>query len=353
MVRPIIIISIAVLSILLQNHHVCTAFTPELNHRALAGLWKLTQPSSSSSASSLSIPYDHYPMKEFTTYPKDKEIQNKRAQQSLRAPQQQQQQQQQQESEMLLMLKEDGSFRQYAQDDQESSASRIPDKLVYHEGAVTVLEGLFGHIQGRWDFVDKQLILAADRPKNSPKPEDVLLVGEVVAISERGLLDNPVLLENSTSATAITNEASSNSSNSNINTSPFASATKLSQDSDSSLMPSSPTGSSSLPSATKTDTYLTVPNGKVSVGKFTYPKNHPNFFDQPMFCPTTKGNFRLAQVLGSLNTQNYRPENELVEKFRVSVFYGKRFLLTAHPLKEQRAKGTVRWSIKYNRFVGE
>ena len=93
----------------------------------------------------------------------------------------------------------------------------------------------------------------------------------------------------------------------------------------------------------------------MNVGKFTYPKNHPAFFDQPMFRPTPKGNFQLKQVLGNLNTQQRKAEAQahLLEKFRVKDFYDKTFLLTAHPIGEYKPKGNKRWSIKYNKYVGK
>jgi hypothetical protein len=132
------------------------------------------------------------------------------------------------------------------------------------------------------------------------------LVGEVVAKKEQSLADNPIV-QNTT----------------NIN--------KLS----------------------KFDTHLSVPEGKVNVGKFFYPKQHPSFFEQPMFSATTKGKFELKQVLGSLNAQNPEVEEQLIEKYRQTDFHGKRFLLTSHPLGRHRPKGNIRWSIKYNRYVGE
>jgi hypothetical protein len=60
----------------------------------------------------------------------------------------------------------------------------------------------------------------------------------------------------------------------------------------------------------------------------------------------------LKQVLGSLNTQQLKEEEEFEEKFTESDFYNKTFLLTSHPLKTQAPKGSKRWSIKYNKFVG-
>jgi hypothetical protein len=100
------------------------------------------------------------------------------------------------------------------------------------------------------------------------------------------------------------------------------------------------------------DTHLSVPKGKIKAGKFFYPMSHPSFFDQPMFKPIRRGGFELKQVLGSLNARSYEEEKELNEKFRAKDFYGKRFLLSSHPIAQRRPKGNTRWSIKYNRFVG-
>ena len=273
------------------------AYSPGyLHHRQLAGLWKLTQ-------TKRKPPPVYYPMKEFTVYPKDKEKRQRQLQQEL------QEREQDEKKEMLLMLKEDGSFQQYADDDaSEDDDVKIPDKLKYHNDDEAVLERFFGKIQGTWDYKEGTLILAADRPHNNPGIEDTLLVGEVVATSEESLDGNPVL-RNSNETNAKAQGAM--------------------------------------------DTHLSVPKGEVKVGKFFYPKNHPSFFDQPMFQPVRKGKFQLRQVLGSLNARNWKEEAKLVEKFRAKDFYGKRFLLTSHPLGERKPKGNVRWSIKYNRYVGE
>ncbi len=263
------------------------AYSPQVNHRAIAGLWKLTQTKKRPAR----IPY---PMKEFTVFPKDKERQRHITTMEDVV-----------EREILLMLKEDGSFQQYADDDTNDDEVRIPDALKYHKADDAVLERFLGRIQGKWDLVDGRLILAADRPMS--EAEDTLLVGEVVATSEESLSDNPTL--------------HINNSNNNTTTMEF-------------------------------DTHLSIPKGEVNVGKFMYPRHHPSFFEQPMWRPTPKGKFALKQVLGSLNAQTFKKEEELVEKFRAKDFHGKRFLLTSHPLGNRRPKGNLRWSIKYNKFVG-
>lgn len=260
--------------------HLSVAYSPQVNHRAIAGLWKLTQTKKRPAR----IPY---PMKEFTVFPKDRDRQRPITMEEVV------------EHEILLMLKEDGSFQQYADDDNQV---QIPDKLKYHKADDAVFERFLGRIQGQWDLVDGKLILAADRPVS--EAEDTLLVGEVVATSEESLSDNPTFQnENRTTTTAF-------------------------------------------------DTHLSIPKGEVNVGKFMYPRHHPSFFEQPMWRPTRKGKFALKQVLGALNAQTIQKEEELVEKFRAKDFHCKRFLLTSHPLGNRRAKGNLRWSIKYNKFVG-
>lgn len=237
------------------------------------------------------------------------------------------------------MLKEDGSFQQYGsevaanikreedknfpwrkrnsnrrvQDDELSSAASQKAQA----SSSTLLGGLMAEIQGTWDYLDGKLILAADRPPNADqlgaKVHDTLLVGEVVATYNESLADNPVLLNQKETK----------------NQTPASAAAEV-----------------------PTDAHLSVPQGNVEIGKFTYPKNHPSFFEQPMFEPTQTGSFQLRQVLGSLNTKNYKnDEDENLELFPRKLFYNKRFLLTSHPMKERKNKGRTRWSIKYNKFV--
>lgn len=258
------------------------AYSRPVDHRAIAGLWKLTQKTRQQ------VPRV-YPLKEFTVVPRDRERQKKLEKQL------------EVEHEMLLMLKEDGSFQQY--DDNEED--EIPDKLQYHKSSSVVSWGR--KIKGQWDLVDGKLILAADRPVS--EAEDTLLVGEVVAKSEQSLAENPMLKDTAKDE-----------------------STKKTPD-------------------VAMDTHLSIPKGEVNVGKFFYPRHHPSFFEQPMFRPTPTGKFALKQVLGSLNAQNPEEEDELIELFRDKDFHDKRFLLTSHPLANKRPKGNIRWSIKYNKFV--
>lgn len=243
-------------------------------------------------------------MKEFTVFPQDNERRKRQQQLKTVTPAEKE------EQEILLMLKEDGSFQQYAHDDMSHDEVHIPHTLKYYASDEAVFERFMGRIKGKWDLVDGKLILATDRPIS--EAEDTLLIGEVVATSEESLLDNPSLLNHTqTSETSVAGQAP----------------------------------------VSAFDTHLSIPQGEVNVGKFIYPRNHPAFFEQPMWRPIAKGTFALKQVLGSLNARMAEEKDELSEKFRSQDFHGKRFLLTSHPLGNRRPKGNVRWSIKYSKFV--
>eukprot|EP00525_Craspedostauros_australis_P007518 CAMPEP_0198128608 /NCGR_PEP_ID=MMETSP1442-20131203/49744_1 /TAXON_ID= /ORGANISM="Craspedostauros australis, Strain CCMP3328" /LENGTH=612 /DNA_ID=CAMNT_0043788807 /DNA_START=174 /DNA_END=2012 /DNA_ORIENTATION=- len=344
----------------------CYAYTPQVNHRALAGLWKLTHMDSTQRVS-LSPKQSLYPLKEFTVYPKPKSEPQRHEKiiehvQELRKSLDQSQLPSSPSDagkEMLLMLQEDGSFRQMMAGEELDSNSEndvdvhsgsgakdydtkskgnedgsvIPDKLLFHKDVVEKNEGIAGTnwdgttktIEGQWGYVDGKLILATDRSKTSLSKEDTVLVGEVVATTSDSLTDSDQDDDN-----------------------PDTDGHQL-QD------------ASRKPSTAASDTHLSVPKGKVNVGKFMYPRKHPSFFEQPMFQPTKKGSFQLKQVLGVLNTKSSSSssssrygdddDDEQIEKFKVSQFHNKTFLLTAHPLPEYKPKGQVRWSIKYNKFV--
>lgn len=306
----------------------CAAYTPDVNHRAIAGLWKLKQKPTLSSRT--------YPLKEFTVYPKVPTERNINENNS---------------KEVLLMLKEDGSFQQYSDQDQ-----KVPDKLRFFDSdkanmkddAILDRYSEFGKLKGKWDLVGSKLILATDRPigddgKSSSISEtndpDTILEGEVVATTEEGLRDNPVLSSQNDDAQV----------DDNGNTLASGDSSKPgSMDGDRNDAKSSCRGKNTRNSVI--DTHLSVPKGQVNVGRFTYPPHHPSFFEAPMFNPREGGKFELKQVLGTLNTQQ---EDEVFEeKFSAADFYDKTFLLTSHPIPKFRPKGNIRWSIKYNKFVG-
>jgi len=304
--------------------HSCRAYSAVVNHRAIAGLWKLKQKLESSPIS--------YPLKEFTVYPK---VPNKLKNNENNS------------KEVLLMLKEDGSFQQYSDQDQ-----KAPDKLqifTKSDEKFTILDRYceFGKLRGKWSLVGGKLILAADRPmkedgtttsipqKNEENP-DTILEGEVVATTEEGLYDNPVLGSRRDDPQADTSPTTGpRTSHKSMPEKPV----QRRNDAKNSQNPVS-------------DTHLSVPKGQVNVGRFTYPQRHPSFFEAPMFNPRASGKFELKQVLGTLNTQQQKNDEEFEEKFSESDFYNKTFLLTSHPIPKFQPKGNVRWSIKYNKFVG-
>jgi hypothetical protein len=150
---------------------------------------------------------------------------------------------------------------------------------------------------------------------------DTILVGRVVATQELGLVGNPVVLGKSQQENNVTADLNATT------TVAFESSS--------------------------VDTRLSVPKGSVKVGKFVYPKHHPSFFDQPLMRPAAMGSFQLRQVMGTLNTQTDNRNDKQIDipKFACKDFFNKRFFLTSHPI-ERQLKGRMRWSIKYNKFVG-
>lgn len=314
--------------------------SPELNRKAMAGVWRLSSKRCFlpllETVHAATQGQQQYPMKEFTVYPKKN-----------RSPPPPPVQE---EADMLLKLNEDGSFTQCgdtafdidegeedSDDETEEEEQRpkfgiIPKKQDETIGSVMGI----GAMKGTWDFLDGKLILAADRPKDadSRNVHDTLLVGQVVATSEQSLADNPALGPSQNRDAPDTKESSSKEAP--------ASPQKESEGAKKS--------SSSSPHSSSMDVHLSVPEGSVEIGKFIYPKNHPSFFEQPMFESTPTGTFQLRQVLGSLNAKSQRDEEEYIEKFKKEDLMGKRYLLTSYPLKP-KPKGKMRWSIKYNKMV--
>ncbi|GKY99309.1 hypothetical protein MPSEU_000886000 [Mayamaea pseudoterrestris] len=269
---------------------------PDITHHEIAGLWRLTKPT---------------PLKEFTVYPRKS-----------KTP----------EAEILLMLKEDGSFQQYQNDNFDASEKDVDKSWKRFQqtsqfASLQSTKSIENSFQkGKWDFVDGTLLLAADRPTQVPstskeysqrpqatiansKQQDTLLVGRVIATHETSLGDD--------SATNLKNQNETQSQTDTL---------------------------------VQVDTRLSVPFGSIKVGKFFYPRNHPAFFDQPMYRPLQRETVCLRQVLGSLNARQKAKEEVSVEKYRRSDFYNKTFLLTSHPLRHN-FQGKKRWSIKYNKYV--
>ncbi len=321
----------------------------DLHRRDFAGVWKLTGKCSFLPR----LPADEalepqklkFPMKEFTVYPKKKQttISPELSPKNI-------------EEEILLMLKEDGQFVQYGSvtedelhpDEDEDEDDNIPvindsmqDDLYSlrdNDEQIASTKSLInlGIMKGTWDIIDGKLILAADRPLDSDarKVHDTILVGKVVATEGESLRDNPVLQDKK-------NDNPSNSTKmvTDYGTAEDNSPKKAINDSQS---------SSSLSSST--DVHLSVPKGKVKIGKFMYPKKHPSFFELPLFNPTLMGSFSLQQILGTMNTKV--EEDIPVERFHKEDLMNKRYFLTSYPIPSKRKK-RQRWSIKYNKFVGK
>jgi hypothetical protein len=359
---------------------------PEVNRHAIAGIWKLT-------------PTLPHPLKEFTVYPKQPRL----------VP-----------PELLLLLKEDGSFQQCGTpkgvvgNNKLSFHDNDEDRVIGKTTATTDLntswkkyqqqshaemlkvqqqQSLFPWIafvqKGQWDYVDGNLLLAADRSgidsttstqrastqhntladgksltstastaasarydskgnsqqqqqtvvSDQSKKDDTLLKGRLIANYQTQVDDHSALTASSSSTTTTTTSTTNTTS----------------------------TLSSSHPNLEQTntrkvhlDTQLLVPRGSINVGKFMYPKHHPSFFDQPIFQPSKVGTFTLRQVLGNVNTMTSTDPTTMSDperKHHRSDFYNKTFLLTSHPLKTRSddnnnsQRGEKRWSIKYNDYV--
>jgi hypothetical protein len=191
--------------------------------------------------------------------------------------------------EIVLRLNEDGTFDPYTTIE-ESAAHR--DHL--------------HHILGRggsWEYRDKSLILAADRPEDadSIKIHDTLLTGKLmVHVNECLPTDQEPLSQDNDNEDEDGKEEAKTSSNTDI------------------------------------DVHLSIPNGQVSIGRFMYPKTHKAFFDAPMiFHQTSIGSFSMNQLLGNLNARlkKSKEESSVIAKFHKQDFNGRRFYLTSAPHK--------------------
>ena len=147
--------------------HSCWGYSPDIvNHRALAGLWKLTQRSASAAATSTT-----FPIKEFTVYPKKAKRPTTN---------------EDQHKDILLMLKEDGSFQQYSSSSNPEIRRPESVKFVHTQNkddadedaaadaAARILDRYseFGKLNGNWNFIGGKLILAADRAERDNKNYD-------------------------------------------------------------------------------------------------------------------------------------------------------------------------------------
>lgn len=288
-------------------HSYCTG---HLRDRHIAGIWRLR--SKDSFLPKFEDDFSKRPLKEFTVYPPKKTFDKENA-----------------ADDIILLLKEDGKFVQYGSpDDNDGKKQPLGTQVIDRTSCM-------GTMTGSWALVDGELILAADRAEDTTnirsesKKHDTILIGQVKATSGKGLEDNPTLLRQLDDRRIKDNDNVDNNSDE-----------KGKENSGKSMQMS------------KEDVHLSV-SGEISIGKFFYPKTHPNFFEQPMATPTPTGSFELKQILGSLNTKVDSDEDKLVEKFRKPDLMNKRYFLTSYPMSTKRRQKKQRWSIKYNKYVDE
>mmetsp|Transcript_13918 Transcript_13918/g.21151 ORF Transcript_13918/g.21151 Transcript_13918/m.21151 type:complete len:582 (+) Transcript_13918:314-2059(+) len=328
--------------------------TGELRTKDIAGIWRLTSKNSFLPKINNKI----YPLKEFTVYPK-KQPKNNDSDSSSSGNANVR-------DDILLLLREDGKFVQYSSPQVGSSSSssssssksksksnqrggRGGEKQQKSNDRSPILASI--EMKGSWGLVDGKLILAADRPNgseldlygNKNSRRDTILEGRVVAVSDESLVDNPALQQQQQQQKGAKDETVKGGDKN----SPKNDSTTASQNQDQNQKQNQ---NQSRTTTTKEDVHLSVPKGKVKIGKFFYPQNHPSFFEQPMFDSTSTGSFELRQVLGNLNTQLNNDDEKLVEKFRKKDLMDKRYFITSYPLPNTRNR-RKRWSIKYNKFV--
>jgi hypothetical protein len=329
--------------LLLKLYSVNTYSIGDVGPRALRGVWRLTslddeglpferrrrdnkheqmqqQQQSQQTPRSIWELRGFMPMKEFKTYPTDesaasaaitaKILQNKPS------------------TEIFIKLKEDYTFEQctalqfsYGRNDDEGHT--LEDQLALE---VSKRERASFAWRGTWDYIDGKLILAADRPEKKPfydddevertdvdggdsTDSDTILVGRVIVQSGESLMDNPVMEERKQQQQMT-----------------------LPDDTDASTGDEQP-----ICKKGTVDVHLSVPKGKIKVGKFMYPRDHPYFFEQPIIRPQRKGSFELRQILGEFNAK-LDDEADPVELFRKKDLEGKRFYLTTFPLRRRRKK---------------
>ena len=301
----------------LAVHGYCTG---DLHRRDIAGVWSLKSQSflptlhpAAEDTAAAKQQTEIRPMKEFTKWPKRK----KKPLPAATAIE---------EEELLLMLRDDGSFIQYGKhrpgEDGEEIKRKEKEKLINKPAFVSKAaeetvesfqedgngeEEANGVMKGTWDFIDGKLILAADRPEDLKDlraiGHDTILSGDVVVKAEESLEDRSTIEEEKEAQPKVNAKKKDYGNNDD--------------------------GSY--------DVHISVPEGTVEIGKFFYPKNHPSFFDQPIYSPTKTGSFQLRQVLGGLNTRT-KKDDAPVEKFKVSDLQGKRYFLTTYPLKQRKPK---------------
>ena len=215
------------------------------------------------------------------------------------------------EQQYYLKLNDDGSFQ------------------AMHGGTMVSAGSLLAKLgvkQGMWEYrkEDGQLILAADRSHrddndngndNNSIGQDTIFEGKVECRQTDAIYENESILMVEGEEELVQNQTMLSTQEQN------------------------------------TEIWFSVPRGWVRIGKFFYPKDHPSFFDTPMFHPNDVGTFQLHQVLSNHPPQLHERQdgNRFVEKFRREDFTKTSFWLSSYPIPDPKPKG--RWSIKYGQYV--
>ena len=185
-------------------------------------------------------------MKEFTTFPKKKKSEMYDSDTNMDMDVKRKQ------TEIFIKLKDDHTFEQCTAlqfSDGEDEDQSLEEKL---EMEVSKREKASFAWKGTWDFVDGELILAADRTEKKPfsiydedddntadgkNPKDTILIGKVAVQQEDSLTHNPAIGQRKGTSDKEDGER--------------------------------PTKKGTI------DVHLSVPKGKIKTGKFMYPKHHP------------------------------------------------------------------------------
>ena len=202
------------------------------------------------------------------------------------------------DDEALLVLSVDGSFAPCKDSDgQTSSDIDSPPSSSFVLGGSTC---------GRWNFdnCQNEMILIPNRPMDADERNvhDLMLCGKVVAASASSQAKDDTLGDE------------------------------------------------------EEDTFLTIKDGTIAIGRCMYPRIHPSFFDEPgpLIRSMHVGTFGMVQVLGSLNTNLEDDDDDYdggedTRELDGAVycdedFFGRRFLMTVEPLHS--IKGTRKYDEK-------
>mmetsp|Transcript_37584 Transcript_37584/g.57290 ORF Transcript_37584/g.57290 Transcript_37584/m.57290 type:complete len:400 (+) Transcript_37584:124-1323(+) len=297
---------------------------PNLSHKEMVGIWRLT--------------LKEYFLPRIRSVQSDPQKSDMEIDSSFKLKKKKQ--------DLLLMLREDRTFVYYGRverisegedednnDGKESRGETVttnsePEEIGKGDGFGNIMN--LDTLQGIWDYRDGGIILAADRPPNSDirKVHDTILVGKVIArINDKSqsLSDNPNLPKPSS----------------------------IRDDFNQNLPPSTSNGDPES-NDNEADINLAILDGEISIGKFTYPKQHPSFFEQPMlFRSAVMGTCQLYQTLGSIKIRPRRTDKKKIERFKREEFYGKKFLLTTMPVDPKRGMPKLVWKRSEGKYIDE